>query len=94
MSDFDRQHDSICDPSCSESAIYDREHDEYLAARAMRIIEHEFEPTTWLAFRLQVIDNQCPAAVALETGISLNAVIKAKCRVLKRLRAALSTLID
>ena len=86
--------DSICDPSCDESAVYDREHDEYLAARAMRIIEHEFEPATWLAFRLQVINDMRPADVAAKTGISINAVIKAKCRVLKRLREALSLLVD
>jgi RNA polymerase sigma-70 factor (ECF subfamily) len=86
--------DNICDPTSDESAIYDREHDEYLAARAMRIIEHEFEPATWLAFRLQVIDNRRPADVATEIGISVNAVIKAKCRVLKRLREALSRIID
>ncbi len=86
--------DSLCDPSCEDSHIYDREHDEYLAARAMRIIEHEFDPATWRAFRLQVIEAKRPADVAAETGLSLNAVIKAKCRVLKRLRDALSMLID
>lgn len=86
--------DSIKTPCSPESRILDREHDEYLAARAMRIIEHEFEPTTWAAFRHQVIDHCRPNDVALRLGISTNAVIKAKSRVLKRLRECLAPLVD
>lgn len=86
--------DSICDPASDESRIYDREHDEHLAAHAMRVIEHEFEPTTWQAFRRQVIGEQRPAVVAAELGVSVNAVIKAKCRVLKRLREFLAQLTE
>lgn len=86
--------DNICDTASSDSQLFDREHDEYLAARAMKIIEHEFEPNTWNAFRLQVIENQRPLDVSMQLGISINAVIKAKSRALKRLREALQDLIQ
>ena len=81
-------------PGSVESALLDREHDEYLALRAMRIIEHEFEPKTWAAFRKQVIDHSRPHEVARELGISTNAVIKAKSRVLKRLREYLAPQVE
>ena len=88
------QLDDICDPASSETQLLDREHDEYLASRAMQLIEHEFEPQTWLAFRHQVLDHQQPQDVAVHLGVSINAVMKAKSRVLKRLRESLTHLLD
>jgi RNA polymerase sigma-70 factor (ECF subfamily) len=73
---------------------WDREHDEYHAARAMRAVESDFAPATWAAFRRQVLDGRPPTDVAAELGLSLNAVILAKSRVLKRLRAELRGLVD
>ena len=73
---------------------WDREHDEYLAARALRLVEGDFVPATWTAFRRQVIDECSPAEVAVEMGLSLNAVILAKSRVLKRLRQELRGLME
>ena len=84
----------ICDPSSPETLLFDREHDQYLAARAMKTIEHEFEPGTWMAFRLQVFEHQRPLDVATRLGVSVNAVIKAKSRVLRRLRESLGQLLD
>jgi RNA polymerase sigma-70 factor (ECF subfamily) len=49
---------------------------------------------TWQAFRRQVIDDRPPAEVAAELGVSLNAVIQAKSRVMKRLRAELRGLVE
>ncbi len=86
--------DDICDPASPETQQFDREHDEYLASRAMQIIEQEFETNTWAAFRLQIVDQQRPLDVAAQLGISVNAAIKAKSRVLKRLRESLSQLIE
>jgi RNA polymerase sigma-70 factor (ECF subfamily) len=76
------------------SRAWDREHDEHLAARALRAVEGDFAPATWQAFRRQVFDGLSPTAVAEETGLSLNAVILAKSRVLKRLRAELRGLAE
>ena len=94
-----RQHcqiplESICDNRSSDSRLIDREHDEYLAALAMDQIKSEFQPATWSAFWLQVIEQHRPLDVAAQLGMSANAVIKAKCRVLKRLRETLADLLE
>lgn len=68
---------------------WDREHDEHLAARALKVVEGDFAPATWAAFSRQVLDGRPAAEVAVELGLSVNAVLLAKSRVLKRLRAEL-----
>jgi len=68
---------------------WDREHDEHLAARAMKLIEGDFAPATWIAFCRQVLDGRSAPEVAAELGLSVNSVLLAKSRVLKRLRAEL-----
>jgi RNA polymerase sigma-70 factor (ECF subfamily) len=85
--------DAIADGGSVLSQQWDREHDQYHAVRAMRAVEGDFAPLTWAAFRRQVIDGRTPTEVAAELGLSLNAVILAKSRVLKRLRAELCGLV-
>ena len=83
--------------ACDDTALsrlWDREHDEFVVARALRAVEGDFAPATWRAFRLQAIDGRRPAEAAAETGLSLNAVILAKSRVLRRLRGELHGLVD
>jgi RNA polymerase sigma-70 factor (ECF subfamily) len=86
--------DAIADAGSVLGRQWDREHDEHHAARALRTVEGDFAPATWAAFRRQVIDGCAPADVAAELGLSLNAVILAKSRVLKRLREELRGLVD
>ncbi len=85
---------SICDPNSTDSVAFDREHDEFIVVRAMKIIEHEFESNTWAAFRMQIIDRQRPIDVANHLNMSINAVVKSKSRVLKRLRECVAFFID
>ncbi len=83
--------------AAEDSAIgkaWDREHDEYLAARALRMVERDFAPTTWAAFTRHVLDGRPPGDVARELTISVNSVLLAKSRVLKRLRAELAGLVE
>lgn len=83
--------------ACDDSALaclWDREHDEYMAGRAMRSVVGDFAPATWQAFLRQAVGGRSAAEVAAETGMSLNAVILAKSRVLKRLRAELKGLVE
>ena len=68
------------------SRLWDREHDEHVARQLLRRVEVDFAPATWRAFRRQVIDGVAAAAAAAELGLSLNAVLIAKSRVLSRLR--------
>jgi RNA polymerase sigma-70 factor (ECF subfamily) len=86
--------DAVADPHSELGRLWDREHDEHLATRAMRLVERDFTPITWQAFRRQVIDGRPPAEVADELALSLNAVILAKSRVLKRVRAELQGLLE
>ena len=73
---------------------WDREHDTHLAARALRMVQADFAPATWAAFCRHVLDGRPPAEVAVELRLSVNSVLLAKSRVLKRLRAELSGLVD
>ena len=59
----------------------------------MELIEPQFEPATLQAFRRTVFDGAKAAEVAGELGISGNAVLLAKSRVLKRLRQEAEGLI-
>ena len=51
------------------------------------MIRPEFELTTWEAFERTVVRAEPTAKVAEALGISTNAVLLAKSRVLRRLRA-------
>jgi RNA polymerase sigma-70 factor (ECF subfamily) len=62
--------------------------------RSLDLVQAEFEPTTWKAFWRTTVDDSPPADVAAELEMSLNAVYKAKSRVLRRLREELDGLLD
>lgn len=85
--------DDLSDPHSALSKVFDREHDEHIARCVMKLVESDFRPETWTAFRQQTLDGRRPIDVAQELGLSLNAVIQAKSRVLKRLRQELERLI-
>lgn len=82
------------DPDSDLSRAWDREHDEFVARRLLELMEPEFSPTTWLAFRRQVLDGTPAVEVAAELGTSVNAVLLAKSRVLARLRKEGRGLLD
>ncbi len=84
----------IEDPNSELGRRWDREHDEYLAQRLMELIEPEFAPTTWRGFRLHVLEGREASEVAEILGLSVNAVLIAKSRVLRRLRQEGRGLID
>jgi RNA polymerase sigma factor (sigma-70 family) len=74
------------DPHSALSRQWDEEHDRHVIRRLLELIEPQFEPVTVQAFRRVVFDGAKAALVATELGISINAVLLAKSRVLKRLR--------
>jgi RNA polymerase sigma-70 factor, ECF subfamily len=82
------------DPDSDLSRAWDREHDEFVARRLLQLMEPEFSPATWRAFRRQVVDGRPAAEVAAELATSVNAVLLAKSRVLARLRREGRGLID
>jgi len=81
-------------PDSALSQLWDREHDDHVVAILLRRVQGDFTTLTWLAFRRHVQDGEPAASVAVELGLSLNSVLLAKSRVLKRLRQELGGLID
>ena len=75
--------DRLQDPASELSRQWDREHDEYVTRCALRMIEPEFKPKTWMAFHRLMFDECEPESVAAELGLSVNAVLIAKSRVLR-----------
>ncbi len=70
------------------------EHDRHVVRRLLDLIRPEFSDTTWNAFRLTAVQGRETDTVALELGISENAVVIARCRVLRRLRLMGRDLVD
>jgi RNA polymerase sigma-70 factor (ECF subfamily) len=68
------------------------EYRQYLAARALRLMQSDFDPKTWKACWEHGVIGRPAAEVAAELGVSENAVYIAKCRVLRRLREELQGL--
>jgi RNA polymerase sigma-70 factor (ECF subfamily) len=92
--DLDSALDQLEDPASDLSQRWDREHDEIVLHRLLDLIEPEFRPATWQAFRRQVIDGASADEVAAELGLTVNAVLIAKSRVLSRLRRNAEGLVD
>jgi RNA polymerase sigma-70 factor (ECF subfamily) len=57
-----------------------------LFQRAVAAIQAEFEPRTWQAFWLAVVEGQSTDEIAARLGMSANNVRQARSRVLRRLR--------
>ncbi len=82
------------DPASRLSQEWDREHDQAVLQRLMAIVRPDFAPTTWEAFEKFAL-NDVPAAKVAETlGLSENAVLLAKSRILRRLREEAAGLIE
>jgi RNA polymerase sigma-70 factor (ECF subfamily) len=75
-------------------AYWDAEHNQRLTARALELMQAEFEPNTWKACWEFVVHARPAADVGAELGISENAVYLAKWRVTRRLREELQGLLD
>jgi RNA polymerase sigma-70 factor (ECF subfamily) len=86
--------DELIDPESAISKLWDRDYDEHLAARTLERVRVDFTSNTWEAFTRQVIEGRPAFDVAKELGISRNAALVAKSRVLSRIRAELTGLMD
>jgi len=66
--------------------LWDREHDRHVVEKMLEMIKREFSVSSWQAFRLVVLQGTAPARAAEQLGISTNAVLLAKSRVMRRLK--------
>jgi RNA polymerase sigma-70 factor (ECF subfamily) len=65
---------------------WDEEHNRYVFDKLLAIVEQDFDPTTWKAFRRFAIDGLPATRVAEELHLTEGSVVQAKSRILKRLR--------
>jgi RNA polymerase sigma-70 factor (ECF subfamily) len=86
--------DSLEDPASNLSRLWDEEHDRHVVRRLLELIQSDFEPATWRAFQLVVMEGRSAGDAAAEVGISANSVRIAKSRVLARLRQESDGLLD
>jgi RNA polymerase sigma-70 factor (ECF subfamily) len=93
-SDFQKKLEELEEPGTGLNRLWDHEHNQHVVGRLLEMIRPQFHPTTWQAFRAVMLDGQRPAAVAAQLGISVNAVLLAKSRVLRSLRLQAQGLID
>jgi RNA polymerase sigma-70 factor (ECF subfamily) len=82
------------DPEGGLSRLWDEEHDRHVLRRLLELVEPDFAPATWEAFRRVTLEGQPAAVVARELSLSVNAVWLAKSRVLRRLRQESRDLLD
>jgi len=74
--------------------LWETEYRRQVVSQALRMMQSDFEPQTWQACWLMVVDNQPAATIAAKLGIKVGTVYAAKCRVLARLRQELAGLLD
>lgn len=78
--------EQLVDPRSQLSRLWDEQHERHVLHGLMEQVRPEFTDATWQAFRRQALDGMTARAVAEQMGMSVNAVVIAKCRVLGRLR--------
>jgi RNA polymerase sigma-70 factor (ECF subfamily) len=78
--------DRLADPAGDLAREWDKEHDRHVTQKLLAAVRPDFSPSTWEAFQKFALDGLPAVVVAGELGISENAVIQAKSRILKRLR--------
>jgi RNA polymerase sigma-70 factor (ECF subfamily) len=83
-------HDSTSD----QARQWDEDHDRHVLNQLLVLVQRDFRPRTWAAFTRSALDGRPAAQVAEELGMSVAAVLQAKARILKRLRAEAGELID
>jgi RNA polymerase sigma-70 factor (ECF subfamily) len=76
----------LSDPNGDLAREWDQDHDKHVVQKLLAVVQADFAPTTWKAFQRFGVDGVPARRVAEELGLSENAVLLAKSRVLNRLR--------
>jgi RNA polymerase sigma-70 factor (ECF subfamily) len=91
---IDRYFEQLADPHGDLALQWDRDHDQHVFQKLLAIVQPDFSPTAWEAYCRFDRQGQPAAQVALELGLSVNAVLQAKSRILRRLRQEAGNLLD
>jgi RNA polymerase sigma-70 factor, ECF subfamily len=86
--------DRLAEPHSELAREWDLEHDRHVFQKLLAIVQPDFRPDTWEAFRRFAIDNRPAAEVAAELGTSVNSVLQSKSRILRRLREEAGELLS
>ena len=86
--------DRLAEPNSELAREWDLDHDRHVFQKLQAVVQPGFAATTWDAFRRFALDGLPAAQVAEELGLSVNAVLLAKSRILKRLREEAGELLD
>jgi RNA polymerase sigma-70 factor (ECF subfamily) len=92
--DFENMLAELADPDSRLSRRWDQEHDQHVLRELLARVEPEFSARDWMAFRAVTLDGREAAAMAQELGVSVNVVLIAKSRILKRLRQEAKGILD
>ena len=76
----------LADPGGELAREWDIDHDRHVFDQLLAVVQPDFTASTWEAFRRFAVDGLSAAKVADELGLSVNAVLQGKSRILKRLR--------
>ena len=86
--------ESLADPTSSEAHDWDEEHDRAVMERIVDIVKPTVQEQTWRAFQRYAIGDEPPSKVAEELGMTLNSVLLAKSRILRRMRDEAKGLVE
>lgn len=84
----------VSDPNGHLSRVWDAQHDKHVYQGLVAIVRREVSESTWQAFHRTTIEDRPAKQVAEELGISVNAVLIARSRVLTRLRTLAAELLE
>lgn len=93
-SEMDQRLADLENPTSDLSRLWNGEHDRYVLRQLLSMVEPHFSANTWAAFYRVTLKAEQPRDVASDLNISLNAVVTAKSRVLKRLRQEAEGLVE
>ena len=86
--------DQMADSNSLLARQFDQDHDKHVRDTLLSTVRSDFNQATWDAFQQFAVEGRPAAEVARELGLTVNAVVKAKSRVLKRLRQEAAGFLD
>jgi RNA polymerase sigma-70 factor (ECF subfamily) len=86
--------DRMVDSSSDLAKKLDEEHDKHVCDALKSAVRADFNDSTWDAFQQFAVEGRPAALVARDLGLTVNAVVKAKARVLGRLREEAGGLLE
>jgi RNA polymerase sigma-70 factor (ECF subfamily) len=86
--------DQLADDNAALSRLWDEQHDRHVLRGLLDQVRGEFAPSTWQAFQATALEGVAPREAAATLGLSVNAILIARSRVLARLRTLARDLVE